>query len=29
LTMSDPSTTANAPKEPRLCKMGCGFFVSR
>jgi hypothetical protein len=21
-------TTANKPTEPRLCKMGCGFFVS-
>lgn len=22
------STTTNTPSEPRLCKMGCGFFVS-
>lgn len=28
--MNDQSqTAANAPSEPRLCKMGCGFFVSR
>jgi hypothetical protein len=27
-TMSDQSTTTNAPNEPQLCKMGCGFFVS-
>jgi hypothetical protein len=29
LTMSgQDQTTANKPTEPRLCKMGCGFFVS-
>jgi hypothetical protein len=29
-TMSDHTqTTANAPTDPVLCKMGCGFFVSR
>mmetsp|Transcript_17446 Transcript_17446/g.33070 ORF Transcript_17446/g.33070 Transcript_17446/m.33070 type:complete len:140 (-) Transcript_17446:206-625(-) len=26
--MSDQSTTTNAPNEPQLCKMGCGFFGS-
>ena len=28
-TMSEQQATANTPAEPRLCKMGCGFFVSR
>lgn len=27
--MSDHSQTTNAPSEPVLCKMGCGFFVSQ
>merc|ERR1712070_683019 len=26
--MSDQSTTTNQPTEPKLCKMGCGFFGS-
>jgi hypothetical protein len=26
--MSNQSATTNAPAEPTLCKMGCGFFVS-
>lgn len=25
---NESQTTANTPNEPRLCKMGCGFFVS-
>ena len=26
--MNDQSETTASPSEPKLCKMGCGFFVS-
>lgn len=27
-TMNDQNETTASPSEPKLCKMGCGFFVS-